>query len=152
MALSLVNYIISKRFHINFILFLCASQLCKPGSIIEIRIVLWHTSLFTLDFSLIVLTFGFDKQTISCVYLVLTPNSRSVFRAGVSLNIHSFHSIPLHSLISSWSGIDRCQRIVGLCSQQYFQCRCNRSYYLNVKGGEKGLMLGGRNYWHARVH
>ena len=28
--------------------------------------------------------------TISCIYLVLTPNSRSVFRAGVSLNIHSF--------------------------------------------------------------
>ena len=29
-------------------------------------------------------------KTISCIYLFLTPNSRSVFRAGVSLNIHSF--------------------------------------------------------------
>ena len=29
-----------------------------------------------------------------CVYLFLTPNSRSVFRAGVSLNIHSFILIP----------------------------------------------------------
>ena len=29
---------------------------------------------------------------------VLTPNSRSVFRAGVSLNIHSF----IHSLIYIW--------------------------------------------------
>ena len=28
--------------------------------------------------------------TISCIYLFLTPNSRSVVRAGVSLNIHSF--------------------------------------------------------------
>ena len=27
---------------------------------------------------------------ISCIYLFLTPNIRSVFRAGVSLNIHSF--------------------------------------------------------------
>ena len=32
--------------------------------------------------------------TISCIYLFLTPNSRSVFRDGVSLNIHSF----IHSL------------------------------------------------------
>ena len=28
--------------------------------------------------------------TISCIYLFLTPNGRSVVRAGVSLNIHSF--------------------------------------------------------------
>ena len=28
--------------------------------------------------------------TISCIYLFLTPNSQSVFRAGVSLNIDSF--------------------------------------------------------------
>ena len=28
--------------------------------------------------------------TISYIYLFLTPNSQSVFRAGVSLNIHSF--------------------------------------------------------------
>ena len=32
----------------------------------------------------------FNDITISCVYLFLTPNSRSAFRAGVSLNIHSF--------------------------------------------------------------
>ena len=32
---------------------------------------------------------------ISCIYLFLTSNSRSVFRAGVSLNIHSF----IHSFI-----------------------------------------------------
>ena len=32
----------------------------------------------------------FNLITISCIYLVLTPNSRSVFRVGVSLNIHSF--------------------------------------------------------------
>ena len=32
----------------------------------------------------------FNYTTISCIYLFLTPNSRSVFRAGVSLNIHSF--------------------------------------------------------------
>ena len=31
----------------------------------------------------------------SCVYLFLTPNSRSVFRAEVQLNIHSF----IHSFI-----------------------------------------------------
>ena len=31
-----------------------------------------------------------EKITISCVYLFLTSNSRSVFCAGVSLNIHSF--------------------------------------------------------------
>ena len=34
------------------------------------------------------------NTTISCIYPFLTPNSRSVFRARVSLNIHSFiHSI-----------------------------------------------------------
>ena len=38
--------------------------------------------------------FMFNYITISCIYLFLTPNSRSVFRAGVSLNIHSF----IHSL------------------------------------------------------
>ena len=32
----------------------------------------------------------FNYITISCIYLFLTPNSRSAFRAGVSLNIHSF--------------------------------------------------------------
>ena len=37
----------------------------------------------------------FNYMTISCIYLFLTPNSRSVFRAGVSLNIHSF----IHSFI-----------------------------------------------------
>ena len=31
----------------------------------------------------------------ACVHLFLTPNSRSVFRAGMSLNIHSF----IHSFI-----------------------------------------------------
>ena len=31
----------------------------------------------------------------SCIYLFLTPNSRSAFRAGVSLNIHSF----IHSCV-----------------------------------------------------
>ena len=37
--------------------------------------------------------------TISCIYFVLTPNSRSVFRAGVSLNIHSFiHSCTCASI------------------------------------------------------
>ena len=30
--------------------------------------------------------------TFSCIYLFLTPNSRSALRAGVSLNIHSFIS------------------------------------------------------------
>ena len=33
-------------------------------------------------------------STISRVYLFLTPNSRSVFRAGVSLNIHAFAAAP----------------------------------------------------------
>ena len=33
------------------------------------------------------------KKTIPCVYLFLTPNSRSVFRAGVSLNIHSYQEV-----------------------------------------------------------
>ena len=33
---------------------------------------------------------------VSCIYLFLTPNSRSAFRAGVSLNIHSFiHSFTM---------------------------------------------------------
>ena len=32
----------------------------------------------------------FCFETISSIYLFLTPNSRSVFRAGMSLNIHSF--------------------------------------------------------------
>ena len=39
--------------------------------------------------------------TISCIYLFLTPNSRSVFCAGVSLNIHSF----IHSSIYTKSHI-----------------------------------------------
>ena len=34
--------------------------------------------------------YSYLKLTISCVYLFLTPNSRSVFYAGVSLNIRSF--------------------------------------------------------------
>ena len=38
-------------------------------------------------------TLFFNYITISCIYLFLTPNSRSVFRAGVSLNIHSFFHI-----------------------------------------------------------
>ena len=29
-------------------------------------------------------------KMVSCIYHFLTPNSRSAFRAGVSLNIHSF--------------------------------------------------------------
>ena len=41
----------------------------------------------------------FNNITISCVYLFLTPNSRSVFCAGVSLNIHSF--IPLVGVLYS---------------------------------------------------
>ena len=43
---------------------------------------------------------------ISFIHLFLTPNSRSVFRAGVSLNIHSFIHSFIHSLtcahISPW--------------------------------------------------
>ena len=35
-------------------------------------------------------SFIFNYITISSLYLFLTPNSRSVFCAGVSLNIHSF--------------------------------------------------------------
>ena len=36
-------------------------------------------------------------KPISCIYLFLTPNSRSVFHAGVSLNIHSFiHAMLKH--------------------------------------------------------
>ena len=31
-----------------------------------------------------------SQWPISCIYLFLTPNSRSVFRAGMSLNIHLF--------------------------------------------------------------
>ena len=40
------------------------------------------------------------KNCFSCIYLFLTPNSRSVFRTGVSLNIHSFiHSKTAISLL-----------------------------------------------------
>ena len=34
--------------------------------------------------------FIYNYITISCIYLFPTPNSRFVFRAGVSLNFHSF--------------------------------------------------------------
>ena len=36
----------------------------------------------------------FRTPPISCIYLFPTPNSRSVFHAGVSLNIHSFIQSP----------------------------------------------------------
>ena len=42
----------------------------------------------------------FNYTTISCIYLLLTPNSRSVFHAGVSLNIHSFILIQLGHAVS----------------------------------------------------
>ena len=37
----------------------------------------------------------------SCVYLLLTPNSQSVFRSGVPLNIHLFILLLLYILIKS---------------------------------------------------
>ena len=52
----------------------------------------WHgchcTAFYTVFFFN---TFQFLSMiTISCIYLLHTPNSRSVFHAGVLLNIHSF--------------------------------------------------------------
>ena len=54
---------------------------------------LLHSSLHCV----FLILFLFNYITISCIYLFLTPNSRSVFCAGVSLNIHSF----IHSFLQN---------------------------------------------------
>ena len=55
----------------------------------------------------------FNYITTSCIYLFLTPNSRSVFRAGVSLNIHSFiHSFYLtHQNLQTTNHSHWCQQV-----------------------------------------
>ena len=61
---------------------------------------LWYFIYCTALYTVFLILFMFNYITISCIYLFLTPNSRSVFRAGVSLNIHSFiHSE--HSVVQN---------------------------------------------------
>ena len=67
-------------------------------------ILLFIAQLFTLCYKYFLI---FNFITISCIYLVLTPNSRSKTRAGVSLNIHSF----IHSFVS-----DGLVKMVIVCS------------------------------------
>ena len=61
----------------NYLHIALASCICKTMGRMINRRHIWYLESHNL-------------HTISCIYLFLTPNSRSVFRAGVSLNIHSF--------------------------------------------------------------
>ena len=58
----------------------------------------------------------FNYITFLCLYLFLTPNSRSVFCAGVSLNIHSFIHSFIHSQMFSERLVDHGCRILGWCN------------------------------------
>ena len=62
-------------------------------------IILFIAQLFTLFCN----TSIFNLKNISCIYLFMTPNSRSVFRAGVSLNTHSLRGARCSSVVRAFA-------------------------------------------------